>query len=404
MKNVYLFLSMLFMAKMSIAQDCSNGRYLIPQFTNVTEVKNVKYGQNFKQDGTTNEDLFMDIYYPTNDTDNNRPVVLLAHGGSFIAGNRGDLADLCRNYAKLGYVTVSMSYRLLTVSGSLLLNPSLEFQKEVVRAVHDMKAAIRFLRKSHTESNPYGINPNIFIVGGYSAGAILANHTAYLDQENEIPTDLQSYFAAQGGLEGNSGNPGLSSKVSMVVSMCGAIKDTAWMTTGSVPYVGVHNETDNTVPNISGSPSVGVSIPITLYGDSSMYKRALTQSIPAKYKMVPTTGHCDFPAVETFTFVTQAVYDQLCIQGGLEVNKVDQISFNAFPNPAMNELFVQIPGNNKVLQFEIFDVLGNNLKFMELNKDLEELRIDISSLPSGVYSLRLTQPEGISSVKRIVKM
>lgn len=385
------------------AQDCTGNRYAAPMFTSVTEVLNVKYGENKKQDGITNEELFLDIYYPANDTDNQRAVVLLAHGGSFIAGSRQDIADLCRNYAKLGYVTVSMSYRLITPDMQMILNPSLEFQKGVVRAVHDMKAAIRFIRGSATTgNNPYGINPNIIIVGGYSAGAIIANHAVYLDQESEIPTDLLPYYNTQGGLEGTSGTPSVNSNAQMVVSMCGAIKDTTWITTGSVPYVGVHNETDNVVPNIYGTPNVGVPIPVFLYGDSLMYTRALNQNIPAKYKMVRSSGHCDFPAAETFTFVTNAVYEQLCVQN-LFVQKMEEIPFSIYPNPSQNELTIAVSSTNSSYLVEIFDLMGKQILRGDFAADQQTINLNISNLSTGVYTVRLMNQEGQSSIKKLIK-
>ncbi|MEZ4890275.1 MAG: hypothetical protein R2779_06845 [Crocinitomicaceae bacterium] len=66
-----------------------------------------------------------------------------------------------------------------------------------------------FFRKSVANGNPYGINEDLIVVGGYSAGAILADHVAYLDNISKVPADLVSYMNAQGGLEGNSGNAGI---------------------------------------------------------------------------------------------------------------------------------------------------------------------------------------------------
>src|SRR5690625_1911137 len=266
------------------AQDCTNGRYLVPAFT-VEKIADVEYGSNFGQDGTTVENLKLDIYLPENDVDTERPVILLAHGGSFIGGNKSDLETQCTFLASLGYVTVSMQYRLINnlLDPVLIADIGLGFKKEVVRAVHDMRAAIRFLRKSfEDEGNPYGIDPDIIIVGGYSAGAILANHVAYLDDENKIPTELVDYFNDQGGLEGNTGNPGYNSTPQMVLSMCGAILDTNWIETGSQPFFGMHNTDDPTVPNLEGQPDIGIQIPVTLQGDSRSEERRVGKKSNAR--------------------------------------------------------------------------------------------------------------------------
>ena len=51
------------------------------------------------------------------DTENNRPLIILAHGGSFIAGVRANpsMVSLGEAFAKRGYVVASISYRLMAV-------------------------------------------------------------------------------------------------------------------------------------------------------------------------------------------------------------------------------------------------------------------------------------------------
>lgn len=401
MKKCYALLFLLLFSAFSFAQDCSNGRYGSPIFSNVSSIKNIKYGQNYKQDGTTMEELYLDVYYPEGDQATDRVVILLAHGGSFVGGQRQDLAADCERFAKLGYVAVTMSYRLLNVTPQVLLNTGLEFKKEVARSVHDMKAAIRFLRKSVAEDgNPYGINPNLIIAGGYSAGAILANHVAYMDDVSEIPADLVSYMNEQGGLEGNSGNAGYPSNPQMIASMCGAINDTAWITAGSVPYVGIHNTGDGVVPNIYGQPNIGLVIPVDLYGDSLMYRQALSQNIPARYKMYPGDGHCDFPLEDAFNFVTSFLRDQLC--GSTGISSMNQYNFSVYPNPANNYLQLQLGNTLTQGQIQIFDMLGKVVLKQEIKNSLQN-KIDISTFNPGQYVIQIIKENGESGVQKFVK-
>ena len=37
---------------------------------------------------------------------------MLVHGGGFIEGNRGQMAGVARSYARRGFVTATISYRL----------------------------------------------------------------------------------------------------------------------------------------------------------------------------------------------------------------------------------------------------------------------------------------------------
>ena len=58
----------------------------------------------------------MDIYTPVGDNYTNRPLLIFAHGGSFIGGSKTNptMVDLCETFAKRGYVTASINYRLAT--------------------------------------------------------------------------------------------------------------------------------------------------------------------------------------------------------------------------------------------------------------------------------------------------
>ena len=61
------------------------------------------------------------------------PAVVCIHGGGFRAGTRDGFNSLCVQLAERGYVAVTVSYRLA---------PKYQFPA----AVHDVKAAVRWLR------------------------------------------------------------------------------------------------------------------------------------------------------------------------------------------------------------------------------------------------------------------
>jgi para-nitrobenzyl esterase len=383
-------------------QDCTGNRYYQPIFTDVVEVLDVQYGSNLAQDETTPVNLMLDIYYPDGDTDTDRPLVLLAHGGSFIGGTKADLATQCRDLAKMGYVAVSMQYRLLSLTPQVFANVGLEFQKEVVRAVHDMRAAIRFFRKSVADNgNPYGINDNIIIVGGVSAGAILANHVTYFDNISKTPAALLSYVNAQGGMEGNSGNSGHSSVPQMMVSWCGAIMDTTWMEAGDQPYVGMHNVGDQIVPNVAGQPNIGVTIPVTLHGDSLMYTRALHVGIESAYKSYPGTGHCDFPAGSA-AFMTDFMHEQVCVQGLSLASKPESVLFSVYPNPASTSFYVDVPSNEWNWNISVLNMLGQEITTAQMVAGENRVMINTSDFNSGIYMVKLTSKDGKEAIKKVI--
>ncbi len=92
------------------------GRYETELFSAFTK-STVQYS-HYTVRPTGGDTLKMDIYEPQGDSFPKRPVVLLAHGGTFIAGNRSgsngesSIVDLCEVLAKRGFVAASFDYRL----------------------------------------------------------------------------------------------------------------------------------------------------------------------------------------------------------------------------------------------------------------------------------------------------
>ncbi|MBK8499317.1 MAG: alpha/beta hydrolase [Flavobacteriales bacterium] len=168
----------------------------------MTVTNAVVYGANIGVNGS-NQTLRLDVYAPTGDAQTDRPAAIVAFGGSFISGTRADVADICQDFAKRGYVAIAPDYRV----GFFFPNEATTI-RAVMRGAHDMKAVVRFLRKSVAESgNPYGIDPERIIVGGVSAGAISGIHAAYLDQDSEVPAVLVPEMPALGGIEGTAAVP-----------------------------------------------------------------------------------------------------------------------------------------------------------------------------------------------------
>ena len=86
------------------------------------------------------------------------PTILCIHGGGFRAGTRDGYNRLCVKLAQNGYVAATVTYRLA---------PKYRFPA----AVHDVKAAVRWLRAN---AEKYRIDPDRIGVTGGSAGGHLA--------------------------------------------------------------------------------------------------------------------------------------------------------------------------------------------------------------------------------------
>lgn len=262
-----------------------------------TRYKEAKYSDIRKHtvDFTGDGSLQMDIYSPDDDDSEERAVILLAHGGSFIGGTR-DMADMermCETFAKHGYVAATMSYRL--GAGFQIFFDSLEVLDVVVKAVHDGKAAVRYLRKSYVEDgNPFRIDTNHIFAGGNSAGAILMLHLAYMRDPSIIPSHIMTLLNNEGGLEGTRGNENYSSRVHAVINLAGAINQLEYIDQ-SIPIVSAHGDEDRTVPFDCGPVLTTLPAPEfrnRLCGSGPIHQRAEFFSIPNKLLVFEGDDHC----------------------------------------------------------------------------------------------------------------
>lgn len=161
---------------------------------------NVQYGAAINFAGGI-DTLQMDIFLPKCDDITHtakRPLLMWIHGGAFLAGDKNDVSiqDLCKQYAKRGYVTASIDYRLGFISDDaywecnypnyscVFATDSAEWVRSYYRAIQDGKGALRYLINRYQQ---YGIDTNNVFVAGESAGAFVALGISLLDTLIERP-------------------------------------------------------------------------------------------------------------------------------------------------------------------------------------------------------------------------
>jgi len=154
---------------------------LIRQEGRVSVEEGVVFGQG------TGRDLHCDVFLPP-EPGVARPAILLIHGGGWVHGDRSQLRGYGIQLARYGLVCVASEYRL---SGEAVWPAQ----------IHDVKAALRWMRAN---ADQYGVDPSRIAVSGNSAGAHLALMLAGL---------------ADGQMEGDGGNPGVTTDVSAVVAI-----------------------------------------------------------------------------------------------------------------------------------------------------------------------------------------
>ncbi len=209
-----------------------------------------------------------DVYMPklTVDSLSERPVIFYVHTGNFLppvinggpGGSKADSAgvELCKQWAKRGYVAVAVNYRhgwnpqASGQTGEIIRRATL--LNAVYRAIHDVKQSVRHLRAN---ASTYGVNKDKVVLFGQGSGGyvVLAYNT--LDKISETATDkflnplsLQSYINPQavGGVDGFGGllnlytDNGESAAISATVNIGGALGDIAWLEGNEVPMISLH--------------------------------------------------------------------------------------------------------------------------------------------------------------------
>lgn len=192
---------------------------------------------------TDSLNLLMDIYLPKDDTLIRRPLVMLIHGGAFYVGCKNDLPmqTWCSHYASLGYVAVSIDYRM----GFQPTKRSIE--RAGYAAVQDAHAAMRYLVENQSV---YGIDTSMMFVGGTSAGAITALHLAYMTKATRPVTSYEGDFwdTDMGDIESSGNSIDKTFTMKGVVDMWGAVYDINMIDSKKIPVVAFHGNLDDVVP------------------------------------------------------------------------------------------------------------------------------------------------------------
>ena len=150
----------------------------------VTFEKGVVYGKGGGEDLTMNVARPKDVAGPL-------PCVLIIHGGGWAAGNKEGHNNLTWEFAKRGYVSATVGYRLVPKA----LYPA---------QIEDVKCAVRYVRAN---AEKLGVDPKRIGATGFSAGGHLSMMLGVMGKDD--------------GLEGEGGNPEQSSQVNAVVAFFG---------------------------------------------------------------------------------------------------------------------------------------------------------------------------------------
>ena len=217
--------------------------------------------------------LEMDIYTPVgDDSDAKRPLLLMMHGGSFFIGHKDEpgQAGWCRYFASLGYVAVSIDYRLGYHASRN------EFREAELRALEDVDDALDFLLRRED----LRIDKDRIFVAGTSAGAITALNLAfglYGDKPMDRVKPLRDKdFRIRAG-----------------ANLWGAVHDLSILENASVAILSFQSEKDPMVPYDYGYPmgKTGRLLSDPMYGTHAIYEKALEIGLRAEHHPCPEARH-----------------------------------------------------------------------------------------------------------------
>ena len=263
----------------------------------------------YKSEQMVKQPVFMDIYEPANDNAKNRAVVLVCHGGAFVASSKDDFSQKSVAYtdslAARGFVTASLEYRqgvVMSGSGNPFHIDSADFARTVYRSAQDLHAAIRYLRLN---AEALRIDPQKIYVLGNSAGGMMALENIYAKNESDFPSYMNSGEPL--GALNEYGARDYDGTANGVVALWGGIHDINLVKNSNVPVFLAHGDSDYVMPY-----NVGHAIEDP--------EKLIRDAVPAKYSA--------FTNIFKFDIQTPVIYGSFAIDSVLTARGVPHEFYN----------------------------------------------------------------------------
>ena len=125
--------------------------------------------------------LTADVFLP--EGDGPFPAIALFHGGGWVFGKPDEFHGMCERFVKIGFVTVSFSYRLS-------VNPDGSFPHPDITPVESTKDARSALRWLKSKASDFNIDTDRIAGGGQSCGGQLIMSCVLQAGINEETDDM----------------------------------------------------------------------------------------------------------------------------------------------------------------------------------------------------------------------
>ncbi len=384
MKSNISFLFILVSFSLSAQNKIPPNLFLQNSFSALKIDSNIIYRRAVDLTGDT-VTLHLSIYYPVENINFKKPLLILLPPGGFYSSKitNENMTGLAYTFSGYGYVVAVVEYR----TGIETLQ-TISFENAIYKATQDANVAVKFLK---TIAPVYCIDTSTIFIGGTSAGAFVAIHTAYLNQ-TEVNDSID--ISSEGLLDDGNIFPGVSSKTTAVLNISGGILDKKIMENETEPIISFHSTFDSTVYFHSGLYKHSVMI----YGSYIIDSLAVANNMVHELKPFIKTGHgynFNTPYMDTTIKMASAfLYSFISSKNGTDLCNTN-FNFTLYPVPSLTHLYIK--NQNAFLisnsTFEIFDMLGTKIR-KELLSTIginESAELNISHLPQGSYILRLSE-------------
>lgn len=392
------------------AQLCTNNNRFtnVPFFNDgqISSQLNVTYANVIDWQGNPLA-LKLDTYYPTLSIDSlpRRPLILMVHGGGLVGGDKINYTRVCKEFAKRGFVAVTINYRL----GLNCNTDSISEEKAKYRAQQDINAAFRFVAAN---ANALRVDTSWLFIGGGSAGSVASLGVVYISQAewNAFTPSLQPLL----GNLNNSGNSLTNTfTIKGVFNDWGAMFKSSMQPSEMLPMVSFHGDADATVA-VDSSFGGGCIHVEKSYGSRAMHNLLIANGVCSDLSVKPGGGHgvyqdsifgtpfrvgraaCFFKSLfcnncSSF-YQTDSLNANCSITTSINNNNLD-VSFKIYPNPFIDKInitnlkgnemfslfnqFGQIIYKGESIQSQNFSDLANGIYFLKIETDKKNMTLKL---------------------------
>jgi len=394
----------------AFSQLCSSNRFteqLVYANADIFVDSNVIYGHAVNWSGV-DETLSLNICYPKLNIDTmvKRPMVFLIHGGGFVSGDKNDLNQEAFLFAKRGFISVTIDYRL----GRSCASPdTLSYDKAVYRAMQDANAAMRFIVN---KADSIRLDTSWIFIGGGSAGAGTCLSLVYSSQQ-ELNSAYPMMPAILGNLDASTNTLTNTFTIKGIFNNWGGVAKDFFEQSEALPTISFHGDADLTVDIDSASGSSCVNPPI-VYGSNLIYQKMLQWGVCNQTIVKIGGGHgiynnsaanidfrvakasCFFKSVMCNSCYSDYTTDSIpatCSTTLSLQDEDDNLEYSVYPNPVQTTLFIRSDIQSET-DLYIYNITGT-VEQIALNKK----DISVQNLIPGIYILQVRENGKISSFK-----